>query len=205
MLSFISALPPSLHLPPHHSPARCTLSTSLPLTATPRGPSVSYAQILSHSVSAVESLVTANPPTLHLTLDFPPDRSETDTGTLVSRYENNLNFAEKLLLELGASSPTPVGPNIQICDNINPQGGGEYLTDDEVMVGLKAPVDKLGGRVVTVLLNAGVDVDSLTLRQSTSGARSECSGSTAPWKEWGGLRGLAGLGSLSTASKPPTT
>lgn len=29
------------------------------------------------------------------------------------------------------------------------------------MVGLKAPVDRLGGRVVTVLLNSGVDVDSL--------------------------------------------
>lgn len=129
-------------------------------------PTLSYALILSHCAEAISDFSTSVPAdgvSLKLTLDFPPERSETRAGTLVSRFENNLNFAEKLLSSLGGSvsSAQRVGPSVEICDNVNPQGGGEYLTDDEVMIGLRSSLPALGGRTVTVLLNAGVDADTL--------------------------------------------
>lgn len=92
-----------------------------------------------------------------MTVDFPPERTETRSGTLVARYENNLNFAERLLIALGGASPQSIGGTVSIRDNVNPQGGGEYLDDDETLTGLRADG-------ISVILNAGVD--SSTLRQT---------------------------------------
>lgn len=64
------------------------------------------------------------------------------------------------MAQLGANSPKRVGGEVDICDNINPQGGGEYLTDDEVMVGLRADNCSLQ-RPLLCLLNAGVDAATL--------------------------------------------
>lgn len=101
---------------------------------------------------------------LKLTIDFPPEMSESRAGTLVSRYENNLNFMEKLLRELGTTPAQcqSVGGAVQICDNVNPQGGGEYLTDDECMVGLRtASCPGAQGRPLLIMINAGVDASTL--------------------------------------------
>lgn len=147
-----------LHRPFQSHSITPTALTSPPLnTSTPRGPKpLAYSRLLSQCADA---LLASSTPS-KLTIDFPPEYSETRAGTLVSRYENNLNFCEKLLSALGATSLHPVGAQVRICDNVNPQGGGEYLTDDEVMVGLKAYTER--GSVMT-LINAGVDID--TLRQ----------------------------------------
>lgn len=129
---------------------------------------LSYATILSQCVSALSEIAAASPPpsnqSLRLTIDFPPESSETSAGTLVSRYENNLNFSEKLLAGLGVPCDTcePVGGTVEICDNINPQGGGEYLTDDECMVGFRAQSSPaLDGRPLLIMINAGVDAGTL--------------------------------------------
>lgn len=129
---------------------------------------LSYATILSQCVSALSDTVSASEPpynqSLRLTIDFPPEASETSAGTLVSRYENNLNFSEKVLEGLGVPCGTceHVGGTVEICDNINPQGGGEYLTDDECMVGFRArSCPSLDGRPILVMINAGVDASTL--------------------------------------------
>lgn len=58
-----------------------------------------------------------------LTVDFPPEKNERDSGTLVRRYENNLNFAERLLSKLtDGGAQLPIGGKVNIRDNINPQG-----------------------------------------------------------------------------------
>lgn len=101
-----------------------------------------------------------------LTVDFPPERTEQRAGTLVSRFENNLNMCEKMLEELGVARGewANVGTGVvEIRDNVNPQGGGDYLTDDECMIGVRAACPKLDGRPVMVLINAGMD--KATLRQ----------------------------------------
>jgi hypothetical protein len=77
-----------------------------------------------------------------------------------------LNFCEKLLEELGVprGSWAQVGTGVvEIRDNVNPQGGGDYLTDDECMYGYRAACPRLDGKRVAVLINAGVD--KATLRQ----------------------------------------
>jgi Domain of unknown function (DUF1995) len=132
------------------------LSTNSPST-------LSYKQICCQAADAVVKFRQKNPEARLLTIDFPPERSENRAGTLVARYENNRNMCEKLLMQLGAlpDSWVEVGGNVQICDNINPQGGGEYLTDDEVMAGFRAQCSLLDGRSVTILINAGVDASTL--------------------------------------------
>lgn len=118
---------------------------------------VSYAKVLEQ---CVESLKNSNERLL--TIDFPPERSETRAGTLVSRYENNLNFLERVMETLGCTGSVPVGGLVSICDNVNPQGGGEYLTDDECMVGRRVPAcTALNGSGLTMLINAGVDASTL--------------------------------------------
>lgn len=141
---------------------------------TPRSPpSISYAQILEQAATAIEAAALQKgadgAESLRLTVDFPPERSETRAGTLVSRFENNLNFLQQLGARLSAQGAAPaclerVGPVVEIRDNVNPQGGGEYLTDDECMVGVRiAKGDARTARTTTLLLNAGVD--AATLRQ----------------------------------------
>jgi hypothetical protein len=53
----------------------------------------------------------------------------------VRRFESNRAFAEGLLRGLGARSFFRVGDDVEIRDNIAPNGGGEYLTG-EVRAGL---------------------------------------------------------------------
>lgn len=129
---------------------------------------ISYALVLSQCAAALADLTeiaaAAWDGSLRLTLDFPPQVSEQRAGTLVSRYENNLNFMEKLFAELGTPPQTcvRVGGTVDIRDNINPQGGGEYLSDDECMVGLRAAAcSRLGGRPLLMMINAGVDASTL--------------------------------------------
>ncbi len=112
---------------------------------------ISHAVVLEQAAAAVRAHGGAR-----VTVDFPPERSESRSGTLVARYENNLNFAERLLAQLSPGAQTRVGGEVNIRDNINPQGGGEYLDDDETLTGVRA-----GG--TAVVLNAGVD--AATLRQ----------------------------------------
>mmetsp|Transcript_10704 Transcript_10704/g.22750 ORF Transcript_10704/g.22750 Transcript_10704/m.22750 type:complete len:252 (+) Transcript_10704:496-1251(+) len=94
-----------------------------------------------------------------LTVDLPPTPEEQRSGTLVARYEHHYNVMQSIALALGSKDNTAVGGEVQICDNVNPQGGGEYLTDDETMSGIQAECGPLG-RVV-LLANAGVDMNTL--------------------------------------------
>lgn len=134
----------------------------LPLTSSPVGrapPTVSYGKILQQAVVCVDEALSMTEGMARVTLDYPPERSETRAGTLVSRFENNLNFISKLAGALNdGGEPEVLGPPVEIRDNVNPQGGGEYITDDECMVGLRT---MRGGRVVTILMNAGVDAATL--------------------------------------------
>lgn len=110
---------------------------------------LSHGSVLQQAASAV----SASPGRLS-TVDFPPERSESRSGTLVARYENNLNFAEKLLSAMDSGASEPIGGAVTIRDNVNPQGGGEYLDDDETLTGLRAGD-------LSVVLNAGVDAATL--------------------------------------------
>ncbi|KAI0566945.1 hypothetical protein FGB62_5g238 [Gracilaria domingensis] len=102
---------------------------------------VSYAKVLSQCVNALQDVVQNGADNgsnaLKFTIDFPPDKSEASTGTLVSRFENNLNFTEKLLAGLGVplDQCERVGGEVNICDNINPQGGGETAASGAVQRG----------------------------------------------------------------------
>lgn len=141
----------------------------VPLTASTgqRGPSkISYGAVVEQAATAIEALAgtSTTPPSLKITVDFPPERSETRAGTLVSRFENNLSFIYTLAKRLGVPSDRCkwVGPPVEIRDNVNPQGGGEYLTDDECMIGLALDANEATvGKHVTILLNAGVDASTL--------------------------------------------
>lgn len=127
---------------------------------------LSYKRICSQAAAAIEHATSGDRPLRMLAVDFPPDRVEQRAGTLVSRYENNLNMCQTILEELGVlrDSWTAVGTGtVEIRDNINPQGGGPYLTDDECLVGFRASCPKLEGKNMTIVLNAGVD--KTTLRQ----------------------------------------
>lgn len=143
--------------------------TSLPLLpekSASAASSISYGQLLEQAAGAIEELSasTSAPRSLRVSVDFPPERNETRAGTLVSRYENNLNFMSKLVTRLGGNPDTAkrLGPVVEIRDNVNPQGGGEYLTDDECLVGMRvAAAPTLDGRCVTLLLNTGVDASTL--------------------------------------------
>lgn len=144
-----------------------TLPLGAPRAARLPAP-ISYARVLEQTADAIKSLCksASTPPSTRLTVDFPPERSETRAGTLVSRFENNLNFlsllSEQLGCPVGSEQMQRVGPDVEIRDNVNPQGGGEYLTDDECMVGLRllnAP--EVDNRTVTLLLNTGVDAKTL--------------------------------------------
>lgn len=143
------------------------LTVPLMTPATSRAPSkISYGSVVEQAASAIEALASTDttPPSLKLTVDFPPERSETRAGTLVSRFENNFSFVYALAKRLGVSSDLckRVGPLVEIRDNVNPQGGGEYLTDDECMVGVKLNTgDTVVGKPVTILINAGVDASTL--------------------------------------------
>lgn len=142
-----------------------TVPLMIPTTSrTP--PKISYGTVVEQAGSAIEALAKTCeiPPSLKLTVDFPPERSETRAGTLVSRFENNFNFVYALAKRLGVASDRCqwVGPLVEIRDNVNPQGGGEYLTDDECMVGIRLnSTDTTMGKQVTILLNAGVDASTL--------------------------------------------
>lgn len=125
-------------------------------------PTISYAKILEQVALSIEEISSTASKTnnLHLTVDFPPERSEQRSGTLVSRFENNLNFINKLATRLNPNTKAQtIGPNVEIRDNVNPQGGGEYITDDECMLGIRTMIEK--GRYVTLLINAGVDASTL--------------------------------------------
>lgn len=139
-------------------------------SGTPRAPqAISYGRLLEDAATAIESTSkgASTPSSLRLTVDFPPERSETRAGTLVSRFENNLNFMYSLAERLtspDAEEPKRLGPPVEIRDNVNPQGGGEYLTDDECVMGVRlSPVSTTPSlqRPVTLLLNAGVDGSTL--------------------------------------------
>lgn len=139
------------------------MRTEVPLLS-PR--KLSYKGICEQAGAAIIAAAGAESGARLLTVDFPPERTEQRAGTLVSRFENNLNMCEKILEELGVSRGdwTSVGTGVvEIRDNVNPQGGGDYLTDDECMIGVRALCPKLGDRPVMVLINAGMD--KATLRQ----------------------------------------
>jgi hypothetical protein len=151
---------------PHVKSSRPVLRLTISPPMSPDSPSkLSYKQICLQAANALALVVREDTRARLFTIDFPPERSESRAGTLVTRYENNRNMCEKLLIELGSAPDTwsEVGGNVRICDNINPQGGGEYLTDDEVMVGFQGTSTALSGHPVTILINAGVDAS--TLRQ----------------------------------------
>lgn len=143
------------------------LTVPLIIPRTARTPAkISYGTVVEQAGSAIEALaeVCETPSSLKLTVDFPPERSETRAGTLVSRFENNFNFVYALAKRLGVASDRcqRVGPLVEIRDNVNPQGGGEYLTDDECMVGVRLDSSYTTmGKQVTILLNAGVDASTL--------------------------------------------
>jgi hypothetical protein len=142
------------------------MRTEVPLLSPRR---LSYKRLCEQAAAAVVAAAGADPDgggARLLTVDFPPERTEQRAGTLVRRFENNLNMCEKLLEELGVARGewTSVGTGVvEIRDNVNPQGGGDYLTDDECMIGVRALSPRLGGRPVMMLINAGVD--KATLRQ----------------------------------------
>lgn len=143
--------------------ARMSSGSLLPAVAGGKG-ALSYKVVCENVADAIIDLAKETDGKLRFTVDVPPERSETRAGTLVSRFENNQNLCEKILVALGCpvDDHASVGGTVMICDNINPQGGGEYLTDDEVMVGQVCD-SPLAGRRVMVLINAGVD--AATLRQ----------------------------------------
>jgi Domain of unknown function (DUF1995) len=126
---------------------------------------VNYKMVCEQAAAAIVALAGGDQPQRFLTVDFPPERSETRAGTLVSRFENNLNFCEKLLEQLGVpiEECLSLGGHVEIRLNINPQGGGDYLTDDECMVARRAILcPRLGGtKSVMVMINAGVDASTL--------------------------------------------
>lgn len=152
-----------------------TLPLSADLLSGSSRTGVSYAQILEQVDDALAKIVAqrSETETVRLTVDFPPEQSEVRAGTLVSRYENNLNFVRQLAARLGGTTCKDVGPTVEIRDNINPQGGGEYLTDDEVMIGVRITnASRLPGKPnVTMLINAGVDAG--TLKQTQEYEREE--------------------------------
>lgn len=138
-----------------------TMRAEVPLL-TPRR--LSYKRICEQAGAAIAAATDRG--ARLLTVDFPPERTEQRAGTLVSRFENNLNMCEKMLEELGVARGAwaSVGTGVvEIRDNVNPQGGGDYLTDDECMIGVRATCPKLDGRPVMLLINAGMD--KTTLRQ----------------------------------------
>jgi hypothetical protein len=138
--------------------------TQLPLKSAGTN-AVNYKLVCKQAAAAIIALATGDEPERLLTVDFPPERSETRAGTLVSRYENNINFAEKLLTELGVpfGEWESRGGTVEIMNNNNPQGGGDYLTDDECVVALRGKdCPNLGGcRGIMVMINAGVDASTL--------------------------------------------
>jgi len=148
---------------------------SLPPLAPLPGPRVLYKKACDQAAAAIVQLTAADGATASpaasdgsgksrcrlFAVDFPPTREEQRSGTLVARYEHNYNLMESLLGGLGSNGNfRHVGGRVRICDNVNPQGGGEYLTDDEVMTGITADDCGALGRVI-VLINAGVDASTL--------------------------------------------
>lgn len=90
----------------------------LPLSNQPPH-NLSYKIVCQQIASAIVELVECSEQRL-LTVDFPPEKSETSAGTLVSRFENNMNMCEKILeaLSVPRNSWSSVGGNVEIRDNM---------------------------------------------------------------------------------------
>lgn len=94
--------------PPSRRTSAPTMLVDVPLL-TPR--KLSYKRICEQAASAIAEATSCEEPLRLLAVDFPPDRAEQRAGTLVSRYEHNLNMCQTILEELGVvtDSWTTVG------------------------------------------------------------------------------------------------
>ncbi|GAB0495892.1 hypothetical protein MMPV_007202 [Pyropia vietnamensis] len=130
-----------------------------------RGRSLAVSYTAAATAAAAAITAAAATGATRLTIDVPPSRAESRAGTLVGRYEADLSFASALLVALGAVEGAGgwarVGEDVEIRHCVNPQGGGDYLTEEGLwgVVG-ETSASGLGG-TVTVLGNAGVDVSAL--------------------------------------------
>lgn len=150
----------------------CTSPPLCPPLIRGRSLAVSYTAAATAAAAAITAAAAAG--ATRLTVDVPPSRAESRAGTLVGRYEADLSFAGALLTALGAvegpAGWARVGEDVEIRHCVNPQGGGDYLTEEGLwgVVGeatASAPGGGGGGGgltgTVTVLGNAGVDVAAL--------------------------------------------
>lgn len=126
-----------------------------------RGRSLAVSYTAAATAAAAAITAAAATGATALTVDVPPSRAESRAGTLVGRYEADLSFASALLTALGAAEGPAgwarVGEDVEIRHCVNPQGGGDYLTEE----GLWGVVGDAPTGAVTVLGNAGVDVAAL--------------------------------------------
>ena len=91
-------------------------------------------------------------------IEFPFD-AEDQGSTLVKRFEALVSLSEKLAELMGLEGVVAVGERVQILDNINPGGGGEYL-DQEGIFGIRGRIPGWSGDVLILML-AGVDTSDL--------------------------------------------
>lgn len=93
-------------------------TTGLPLSPKPPF-DISYKQVCMQLAESIADMTQDSEQRL-LTVDFPPERSEARAGTLVSRFENNINMCEKLLeyLQVQRNTWSSIGGTVQICDNM---------------------------------------------------------------------------------------
>lgn len=91
-------------------------------------------------------------------IEFPFD-AEDQGSTLVKRFEALVSLSEKLAQLMGLEGIVSVGERVQILDNINPGGGGEYL-DQEGIFGVRGRIPGWSGDVLILML-AGVDTSDL--------------------------------------------
>jgi hypothetical protein len=91
-------------------------------------------------------------------IEFPFD-AEDQGSTLVKRFEALVSLSEKLAELMGLEGVVAVGERVQILDNINPGGGGEYL-DQEGIFGVRGRIPGWPGDVLILML-AGVDTSDL--------------------------------------------
>jgi len=150
---------------------------------------VAYRTILDESLAAVQAARGAG--LQRLQIEFPLDAKD-EGSTLVKRFETLVSFATQFGEALGLPRIQRVGENVVIRDNVNPAGGGEYLTN-EGLVGFRISNADNTEEVLLVLV-AGVDVECLNdLENLVKGEMAEPLGLDVP--------GTGQLSSLFTVGK----
>jgi len=129
------APPPPPHsprwVPPRASDVAAGAASAAPAAASPPPPlirgrslAVSYSAAATAAAASITSAVVDGGATA-VTVDVPPSRAESRSGTLVGRYEADLSFAVALLEALGAPEGAAgyerIGENVEIRHTNNPQ------------------------------------------------------------------------------------